>query len=50
MNFFSFEQQVLLLLLRRSLWGEPVSLPRQIDWQAVDTMGYAQGVMSFLLL
>ena len=42
------EQQTLLLLLRRSLWGENVILPEGIDWTKVDTMAQEQGVTAFV--
>ena len=48
MKNLSKEQQTILLLLRRSLWGENVILPEGIDWAKIDTMAQEQGVTAFI--
>lgn len=47
MNQLSSEQNTLLILLRRSLWGDEAQLPAQIDWDKVDAIADAQGVRAF---
>lgn len=48
MNYLTKEQQTLLLLIRRSLWGENVEIPTGVDWEKVDTMAREQGITSLI--
>lgn len=45
MNLLSMEQQTVLLLLRKSLWGETTVLPKEVNWQTVDTVVKQQAVV-----
>ena len=46
MKYFTMEQQVLLTLLRQSLWRESDSLPEAMNWESLDTMAKQQGVLA----
>lgn len=46
MKHFTMEQQAILTLLRRSLWGEPGTLPEELNWETLDTMAKQQGVLA----
>lgn len=46
MKYFTLEQQAILILLRKSLWGESGSLPEELNWETLDTMAKQQGVLA----
>ena len=41
------EQQALLVLLRRSLWGEQAEIANSVDWEEINKIAKEQGVISF---
>lgn len=46
MNHFTPERQALLILLRKSLWGESGSFPPGIDWETVAAIAKDHAVVS----
>lgn len=48
MNHLTTEQQALLILLRKSLWGESLPLPPEINWEIVDASAKAHAVISIV--
>jgi len=48
MNHFTIEQQTVLFLLRRSIWGEDCKLPDAIDWEVVDAIAQAHDIIPFV--
>lgn len=44
----TIEQQTLLILLRRSLWGQLIPRPVEVDWDAVDALATVHAVIPFV--
>lgn len=47
MNQLSVEQQALLTLMRRSLWGTAEKISGEVNWEVLDITAKDQGVISF---
>ena len=47
MTHLSAENQMILQLLRCSLWGEPVCMPDAVNWERLNSVAREQGVVSF---
>ena len=47
MTHLSAENQMILRLLRCSLWGEPVCMPDAVNWERLNSVAREQGVVSF---
>lgn len=48
MNHLTSEQQALLMLLRKSLWGDTIAQPEEVSWDKVDITAKKHSVVSLV--